>query len=124
MTTDFVTCANTQEKLLLLIIERMEALEARVHELNDRLIGNPLSRLTPASSPSPMSEARKLAQHIQNSVPCPFTEPVKSYALTSTITHECNVDLLRRQGFKVTRIFDSHGLPKNIHTVSWQHARD
>lgn len=121
MLPDFVTCANAQEKLLMLIIERMETLEGLVQELNGRLVANPLEKVKPASSPSPLAEARKLAHHIEGAMPCPFTGPEQSYALTMTVLHQSNVDLLRRQGFKVTKVFDATGLPKHIHTVSWQH---
>ena len=120
MTIDFVKCANTQEKLLLLLIERMEAVEEHVQQFNHIFLENPLSSLTPASSPSAVAEGRKLAKLVGETVPCPFTEPVESYAVTTNITHEVNVDLLRRQGFKVTRTFHSTGLPKSIFTVSWQ----
>lgn len=122
MLPEFVTCATAEEKLLMVIIERLEALEGLVQELHGRV--NPLTMLTPASTPSPLAEAQRLARDIESTVPCPFTERLQSYALTSTIVHPSNVDLLRRQGFKVTQTFNTAGLPKSIHTVAWQHPAE
>lgn len=106
----------------MLVIERMEVLEGLVQELHGRV--NPLTRLNPASTPSPVAEARKLARDIERTVPCPFTERVQSYALTRTIMHKDNVDLLRRQGFKVTRTYNAKGLPRDVYTVAWQHPAE
>ena len=113
---EFVTCSKAEERLLLLLIDRMEGLEKSTAALTFEVMGNPLETITPSTCPSVLQEGRNIARSL--SITERFALYGDGFAKTIQIRHQCNIDLLERQGFTVEGCFASP-LPTDYYTVSW-----
>lgn len=105
-----VVCASVEEKLLLMVVDRLEQLEACMRKKDE----NPLENIQPTRRPSALDEGRDIAKRLRSTQLSSFPDFATGSAVSCQIKHSSNIDLLRRQGFMVS----TAGLT-NHYIISW-----
>ena len=114
---DFVSCSNALEKLMMMVVDRIERLENVVQDKLDTLL-NPLETLQPWNCPSVEREGQKIADTMN--VRGEWDERFNGhFNVGCHIKYQRNIDILRRNGFSVTQAFSSP-LPVDFYTITWK----